>query len=300
MNRLEQEFLTHLKLERNFSSKTIDSYRRDIDKFFVFLTKEDILMDNVDSLVIRNFLTEELNNGISKRSCKRRLCALNHFYRYLNEEKYISGNPFHYIQSPKTEYRLPNHLFENQIEELFIKNRRRTDPLMLRDEALIEFLFYTGVRASELVSIKLTDINIKTRVVRIIGKGNKERMVPFTKECADTINDYLLNCRPSLANKSLPQSTILFLNNNGEQLTVRGLEYILKSIEEKTGDDVGLHPHLLRHSFASALLSNGADLRVIQELLGHESLNTTQIYTHISEEKIVTTYLNCHPRAKKK
>lgn len=299
MNKVESDFLSHLANERNYSPLTIDSYRRDLDKFFKFLLKEDVKMDDVDLIIIRNFLTEELNSGVSKRSCKRRLSSLHHFYNYLLVNSYVRINPFDFITSPKTEKRIPHVMYSDEIEALLKANQERKDDLALRDQAILEVLYFCGVRASELVNIELSDINIRNRVIRIFGKGRKERMVPFTFQCANTLNKYLKESRPLLQSKNPLLVPYLFLNNRGQKLTTRGLEYILDKIEEKTGEYVNLHPHLLRHSFATELLSNGADLRVIQELLGHTSINTTQIYTHVSEEKVKKEYLSAHPRAKK-
>ena len=299
MNKQLADFLINLQSDRNYSSKTVESYQRDIEKFYRFLLEEDIKADDVDLIVIRNFLSKEFMSGVSRRSCKRRLCALKHFYQYLVKTGQIETNPFNYVKSPKMEKKYPHILYSNQVEELLKENRNRTDLLASRDQAILELLYYSGVRASELVNIKLSDINTRNRVCRILGKGNKERIVPFTDTCALTIDKYIKECRPKLAKHNEQISIYLFLNNRGEQLTTRGLEYILKNIEEKIGLNLGLHPHLLRHTFATHLLENGADLRVIQELLGHESINTTQVYTHVTEEGMKKEYLSAHPRAKK-
>ena len=300
MNKPLSEFLNHLKYDRNYSDQTITSYQSDIEKFLSFIYKEDILMDQVDVIVIRNFLTDELNNGISKRSCKRRLSALKQFYDYMVKEGILSNNPFIFVNGPKTETKYPHALYKDQIEEIIEGCKKRNDPLAVRDLAIIETLYYSGIRASELVNLKVQDVDLKTRSLRVIGKGNKERQVPFTEECAKTLADYIKNERGRLLGKNKNPTAHLFLNNSGEQLTTRGLEYILDVVEEKTGVFVGLHPHILRHSFATHLLENGADLRVIQELLGHESINATQVYTHVSDEALKETYSSFHPRAHKK
>lgn len=300
MNKPLRNFLSHLEKERNYSPKTVISYQKDIEKFFVFLAKEDINMDDVDVLVIRNFLTVELNNGISKRSCKRRLSSLKHFYDYCVREGYVDENPFIFITSPKTDKRFPKVLTKDDIKTILEDNKKREDELMLRDQVILEILYYTGIRASECINLEIQDINFFNRIIRVIGKGNKERLVPFTLDCKKTIEKYLKDSRPKLANKQLEPSNILILNNNGKKLTTRGLEFILDQIQEKTGNFLDLHPHILRHSFATHLLENGADLRVIQELLGHESLNATQVYTHVTEEAMKKTYDTFHPRAKKK
>ena len=300
MNKPLKDFLDSLKFERAYSNETIRSYQNDIEKFFDFLLKEDVNMDDVDVIVIRNFLTEEINAGISKRSCKRRLSSLKLFYEFSYKKQYVKDNPFNYISYPKTEKRFPKVLYKEQIDEILNENKKRTDFLANRDQAILEVLYYCGLRASELVNIELQHVSLRKRFIRVLGKGNKERMVPFTEECAKTLETYLNVYRSQLLAKNKEPINYLFLNANGEKLTTRGLEYILDKIEEKNSLFVGLHPHILRHSFATHLLENGADLRVIQELLGHESLNTTQVYTHVSEKAMQETYIKFFPRAKKK
>ena len=301
MNKPEQEFLDHLLNVRNYSKKTVESYQEDIDIFCDYLFQEGILLEDVDLPCIRNFLTNELNRGVSKRSCKRRLCALKHFYKYMVNVGYLEDNPFLFITSPKTDKKYPHYLYHEQIEQLFEKNKERTDPLKNRDQAILYLLYYAGIRASELVNLTVQSVSIKERFVRVLGKGNKERIVPFTPDCQAVLKHYIDKERPILLMKKPRNLTsALFLNARGNQLTTRGLEYILDAIEEKIGLYVGLHPHILRHSFATHLLENGADLRVIQELLGHESINATQVYTHVTEEAMKETYLATHPRAKKK
>ena len=302
MNKQGFEFLNYLKYELLYSEQTVKSYSYDLNKFFDFLLKEGVLMDDVDSIIIRNFLTDELNNGISKRSCKRRLCSLNKFYKYLVTKNYISENPFAFVDRPKMDKKYPRTLYRDQIQDILENNKKRTDKLQERDQLILSLLYYCGLRASELVNLDMQHVNLKRRVLIIMGKGDKERMVPFTNECGDLIASYQKGLRMELLNKarSDKRSAYLILNDKGEKLTTRGLEYILDQIEEKTGTFVGLHPHLLRHSFATHLLENGADLRVIQELLGHESINATQVYTHVSAEAMKQTYIDAFPRAKKK
>lgn len=299
MNKPTNEFLTHLKNERNYSPQTIKSYGEDIEKFFDFLLEEDVLMDQVDIIVIRNFLTKELNSGVSKRSCKRRLSALKHFYTFLVEQKYVEDNPFLFIDVPKTDKKYPHALYKEQVREILTENAKRTDDLMIRDQAILSTLYFTGMRAAELVSLTIQSVTLNQRIIRVIGKGNKERMLPISEECKKDLERYINFTRKELLGNAKVPTNALFLNSRGEKLTTRGLEYILDSIEEKTGTFVGLHPHILRHSFATHLLENGADLRVIQELLGHESLNATQVYTHVTEKEMQQEYLSAHPRARK-
>ena len=225
---------------------------------------------------------------------------------------YVKENPFILVNAPKTETKYPHALYKEQIQELFSHNAKRTDSLKNRDQAILYLLYYSGIRAQELVTLDIQSISLKERTIRVIGKGNKERIIPFTKECQTILKQYMDNERKDLLIKYLAHQKTkekkeqdnltppLFFNARGERLTTRGLEYILDAIQEKTGLFVGLHPHILRHSFATHLLENGADLRVIQELLGHESINATQVYTHVTEEAMKETYLNTFPRAKKK
>ena len=300
MNKPAAEFLSYLQYGRNYSLKTIDSYKRDINKFLKFIDEEGVDMEDVDVIVIRNFLTDELNVGVSKRSCKRRLSCLNHLYKFLFTRGYVKENPFVYINNPKTDKRLPRVLYKEQVEEIFKQNRNRTDELAERDQAILSVLYYSGIRASELCAITLQNINLRQRYIRIIGKGNKERMVPFSEECKNDIEKYMKHSRVVFLSHTKMTPNQLFLTKDGNPLTVRTLERILDAIETKTGMFVNLHPHVLRHSYATHLLENGADLRIIQELLGHESINTTQIYTHVSEEAMVDTYHKAFPRAHKK
>ena len=300
MNKPESEFLAHLQTVRNYSPKTVSSYQEDIDKFCDYIFKEGVLLEDVDVICIRNFLTEELSQGISKRSCKRRLSSLRHFYKYMVNVGYIQDNPFIFISAPKVETKYPHALYKEQIEQIFKRNAERTDSLASRDQAILNLLYYSGIRAAELVTLDVQSVSLKERVVRVLGKGNKERIIPFTTDCQKVLKTYMDNDRKRFLKRSKELTPALFLNASGKRLTTRGLEYILDSIEEKIGLYVGLHPHILRHSFATHLLENGADLRVIQELLGHESINATQVYTHVTEEAMKETYMAAHPRAKKK
>ena len=309
MNKPIQEFAEHLQYDLGFSQRTVDSYSRDVEKFFAFLNEQGLKMDEVDLLVIRNFLTEELNSGVSKRSCKRRLSSLRKFYKYMVELGYVQDNWFVFISSPKTDKRYPQILYPEQVEKIFELNGQRTDFLATRDQAILYMLYYTGIRAMELVNLKMENVDLRQRTIRVLGKGNKERLVPFTVDCQKALVHYIDNVRPVLLarqpiltdkEKREEEPYILFFSDKGRKLTTRGLEYILDSIEKKTGSFVGLHPHVLRHSFATHLLENGADLRVIQELLGHANLNATQVYTHVSEEAMKETYFDAFPRARKK
>lgn len=289
-----------LKYRRNYSSKTIDSYEGDLEKYFSFLNTNEILMDEVTVSDIRNFLEVEINNGISKRSCNRRLSCYRTFYDFLVNEKYVEINPFLLVNSPKLEKRYPKTLYREQIEELLKANSARTDKFASRDQAILLLLYTSGIRASELVNIDIQRISTKNRIVSIVGKGNRERLATFTEQCQKSLEEYIEGTRQKQMKLAKEKSNALFLNKYGQRLSTRGLEYILVKIQEKTGIYLNIYPHIFRHSFATHLLENGADLRTIQELLGHKSLNSTQVYTHVSEETLRKEYYAHFPKAHKK
>jgi len=297
VNKPEQEFLDELAIHQ-YSQKTIDSYRRDIDGFFAFLDEEEVLFDLVGKATIRLYLATELQQGISARSCQRRLSALRHFYEYMAKRGYIKQNPFLFARAPKKPIRFPNALTVEQVSTLLESNKRRTDFLKERDQAILELLYASGLRVSELTSLRYNQIDFRSRVIRVYGKGKKMRIVPMTPVASEAMLLYYKNTRNKLLGKKKSQkpSDAFFLSAKGENLTPRGVEYILKTCEEKTGLHFGLHPHELRHSFATHLLEAGADLRMIQELLGHESLNTTQVYTHVSKKAMKEQYDLYFPR----
>lgn len=292
MDKIEK-FLEYLKLDLNYSDKTIKSYQQDIESFKKYLNSKGTDIEQANQQLIRMYLSEQMKEGRTKVTCCRRIAGLRHFYDFLVRSNFIKENPFLFVGAPKKEIRYPEALYLEQVEELFSKNRERTDDLKLRDQAIIELLYASGVRVSELVNIKMNAIDLKNRTIRVFGKGRKERMVMFSKSCQKTLKDYLIN------SQLRGSSDYLFTNAKGEQLTTRGVEYILEQIQNKCGVQLGLHPHMLRHTFATHLLEGGADLRVIQELLGHESINTTQVYTHITEEAMKYQFVMSHPRAKK-
>ncbi len=300
MNRPEAEYLSFLK-DRRMSPRTIESHQRDIDLFFTFLSKEGALFDQVDRLLIDNFLSEELLRGISKRSTARRLSSLRQFYAFCLEAGYVKKNPFALVGLPKVGKRLPDVLSEKQVDDLFDANAKRLGPLAIRDQAIILCMYSSGMRASEAVDMERSWIDFDTRVVNVIGKGDKERIVPISQEARDAMLEYGEKVRPLLEseNRSGIKAKAFFLSAKGRKLTVRGLEYIVRGIEAKCGLSLGLHPHEFRHSFATHLLDGGADLRLIQELLGHESLDTTQIYTHVSTKRLQEVYRSSFPRQKK-
>ena len=299
-----QEFYNFLKYELNMSENTIKSYVFDVNLFMNFLEKEGVDLKSVDKNVIRNWMTERLEhttyrgNLEGERSLARRICSLKKYFKFLLNKKYISENPFISIASPKKRIKNPDVLYAKQVAELLKANRERTDELASRDQALLEIMYCSGLRCSEVTGLIITQIDFHNRTILIKGKGGKERVVPFSENCKKYLLDYAKNLRKKLEQMAGERTNYFFLNSKGKKLTNRGLEYIIESISKKAGLSLGfsLHPHVLRHSFATNLLENGADLRVIQELLGHSSINTTQIYTHVSKENLKSQYDEFFPK----
>ncbi len=310
MNNYKEEFLLYLKHNLNYSDNTIKSYSQDIDLFLEFLNENKIDYLNITLDNVRDFIASRLDHTTyrgsneSYRSVKRRLSSLKKFYNYLYNKNLVSSNPFLLIKTPRNHNKLPEVLYQKQVEDLLNANKTRTDYLRDRDQALLELMYSSGLRCMEITNLKFSNIDIENRIMRIIGKGNKERLVPFSKDAKYYLKNYIEHLRKELVAKSLKEEDkdYVFLNSRGNKLTTRGLEYIIKEIQTKNGLDLGFdfHPHVLRHSFATRLLENGADLRVIQELLGHSSINTTQIYTHVSKENVKKAYDKYFPEEIKK
>ncbi len=295
------EYLDYLSVQKHYSDHTIDSYRRDIEKFLLYMNDEGFTYKTTNPTLIRNFLMREKRKGISSRSNERRLIACRKFYDYLLRREYVESNPFLLIKAPKVNKMPPQVLYEQELLKLFEFNARREDALAKRDQAIIELLYASGLRVSELTSLTLQDISSRSRILKIVGKGNKPRLVPYSIRAQEALNEYVQTTRKEiLLRNGVEQPTnALFINDRGKPLTSRGVEYILKKIDEKAGLNFQLHPHTLRHTFATHLLDNGADLRTIQELLGHKSLNTTQVYTHVSTQRMLEQYRKSFPRAVK-
>ncbi|MCH3909829.1 MAG: tyrosine recombinase [Bacilli bacterium] len=302
MNKAEKEYLDHLTYEKLYSAYTRKAYEGDIDEFFVYLAKEGTEFDSVDRLLIRDYLSTLLMNGVSKRSCQRKMSSMRGFYDYCKKHGYVGKNPFATMKSPKTPIRYPKALSIEEVDALFEANKKRGDPLALRDQAILELLYASGMRASEICALSIRQIDYRSRMIRVFGKEKKERLVPFSITAQNAMQDYYKISRPALLQKHKSGEMVdaFFLTYRGNKLSVRDLEYIMREIQSKTGYYYGLHPHELRHTFATHLLENGADLRLIQELLGHSSLNTTQVYTHVSSKMMKKQYDTFFPRQKKK
>lgn len=290
------EFQDYLLNVRRYSSNTVSSYSFDICDFTKFIRGlgkifKDIKVDDVKSWILD--LTER---QIGKRSIKRKMSSLKSFYAWMYLQKKVDSDPFEYVHSPKATHALPDFFSEKEIDSLLVANEKRTDKLKDRDQALLMLMFASGLRASEVVNLTFNQVDFDNRIMKVSGKGNKDRLVPFTNSAKESMLNYINGLRKDLLKED---TKYIFLNSKGNKMTVRGLEYILDEIEAKTGLYGKIHPHMLRHSFATKMLNRGADLRTIQELLGHSSIETTSIYTHVAYENMKETYEKTFPRAKK-
>lgn len=290
------EFQDYLLNVRRYSSNTVSSYSFDICDFTKFIRGlgkifKDIKVDDVKSWILD--LTER---QIGKRSIKRKMSSLKSFYAWMYLQKKVDSDPFEYVHSPKATHALPDFFSEKEIDTLLTANEKRTDKLKDRDQALLMLMFASGLRASEVVNLTFNQVDFDNRIMKVSGKGNKDRLVPFTNSAKESMLNYINGLRKDLLKED---TKYIFLNSKGNKMTVRGLEYILDEIEAKTGLYGKIHPHMLRHSFATKMLNRGADLRTIQELLGHSSIETTSIYTHVAYENMKETYEKTFPRAKK-
>ena len=263
------EFQDYLLNVRRYSSNTISSYSFDICDFTKFIRGlgkifKDIKVDDVKSWILD--LTER---QIGKRSIKRKMSSLKSFYAWMYLQKKVDSDPFEYVHSPKATHALPDFFSEKEIDSLLTANEKRTDKLKDRDQALLMLMFASGLRASEVVNLTFNQVDFDNRIMKVSGKGNKDRLVPFTNSAKEAMLNYINGLRKDLLKED---TKYIFLNSKGNKMTVRGLEYILDEIEAKTGLYGKIHPHMLRHSFATKMLNRGADLRTIQELLGHSSI----------------------------
>ena len=281
------EFIKYIK-GKNYSNKTLESYLSDIYYFCLFVKKD---LDKVNEEDIRDY-QECLNLKKEKSSSiRRRISSLKSFYKFLYRNNYIDKKdyPLSKVSMPKLEKRLPKFIYYNDLLEII--NESSKGPDGIRDRLIIEMLYATGVRVSELVNIKVNDIDFNNRRIVVTGKGNKERIVYYGEYAEEVLNEYL--------SVYYRKTEYLFVNSRGEQLTDRGVRYIIDKIMEKLSIKVHVTPHVLRHTFATDMLNNGCDIKVVQELLGHSSLKATEIYTHVTNEKLKEVYYRCFPRRDK-
>ena len=307
-----EEYLTHLRYQRDASVHTLRNYASDLYQFHHFLThtpagepRPEPDLGQIDHLTIREFLGALYQRHNRKSSVARKLAVLRSFMKYLAGQGVIPGSPAKNVASPKLEKNLPDHLSEDAVVEL-LEAPRSGARLGVRDQAILELFYATGIRVSELVGLNREDLDLEAGIVRVMGKGRKERMVPFGRKAGQSIQSWLEIWHECRAKRKAARRAAedasgdpLFLNNRGGRLTTRGVAVIVDRHVIRLAQRLRVHPHTLRHTFATHMLNAGADLRSIQELLGHESLSTTQKYTHVSTEQLVRVYKSCHPRARK-
>lgn len=300
MNEALQRFIKYIQNERMYSEYTILNYQKDVLEFEKWLKDESFGTLLKPSSNSGRYYTSFLNEHYRKpRSVSRKLSSLRNFYKYCVREGVCEKNPFGEVSAPKLDKTLPKFLYSEEIEILFDSINTQT-LLGIRDNALLEFMYGTGVRVSELCSIKEKDIDYINKQVIVMGKGKKERYLPLHDLVVDSLQEYVSFSRNELQLKNKKEvSDILFLNNHGGPLTPRGVRDILNRLVKKASETYKISPHMIRHTFATHLLNNGADLITVQELLGHANLSTTQIYTHISKEQLKREYMDKFPRARR-
>ena len=289
-----EEYIAYLKHEKNASSHTISSYKSDLLQLAQFLENKKLSLRDIDNIVLRGFLAVLYDRGEKKSTVGRKLAAIRSFLQFCVRKHWMVDNPAKMVSTPKQDKPVPSFLTEEEMQK-FLDLPQTAKPLDLRDKAILELLYATGIRVSELVGICLEDVIFIERLIRVRGKGKKERLVPFGRMAEMSLRSYL-RVR-SIINKGKVEETPLFLNYRGQKLSSRSVERTVDKYIRRSALRQKISPHSLRHSFASHLLSRGADLRVIQELLGHESLATTQKYTHLDLKHLLEVYRKSHPRS---
>jgi integrase/recombinase XerD len=288
-------FLTHVKVEKGLSPNTVSAYRQDLAKFSLFAQKRKLSLGAVGRDDLVDFLAALYRQNLESKSVARNLVTLRNFFRFAQVHELIAQDPSINLESPKIRRSLPGYLRLEDVDKLLQQPDGKT-ALGLRDRAMLEVLYSTGLRVSELISLRVNDLDTKVGCVRCIGKGDKERLVPVGKKALAMVEKYLAEARAELLGKS-PVVPTLFLNRRGRGLSRVGVWKILSAYGRRAGLRVALTPHMLRHSFATHLLERGADLRSVQLMLGHADISTTQIYTHVVEERLKQIYKAHHPRA---
>ena len=289
-----ESFMLTLEKERNFSLHTIKAYKNDLNRFNYFLnnTLRRKKLAKINRNDIRKFLAEEYDNGYSSKTVARRLATIKSYFKYLVKTELIQENISIHINSPKVPKKLPNFVDKNLIDTL-MKTPSLDTHIGIRDRAVLELFYSTGMRLSELVNMNIGDFEINKKLIRVIGKGNKERMIPYGRTAESAIKNYLkirnLSLKPAFAKKPL------FVNNSEKRISKRTIQRRMNNYIKLVADGKRIGPHLLRHTFATHLLDNGADIRAVKDLLGHSSLSSTQIYTHVSIEKLKKDYTQAHP-----
>lgn len=291
---LIEKYIDSLWLEKGLSQNTLESYQRDLKALTIWLDESNRSLESVRREDLLKYLADRMGNGIKARSTARALSCLRSFYRYLLREKLIKVDPTLRIENPKLGRPLPDSLTESDVERL-LAAPDLTTPLGVRDRAMLEVLYACGLRVTELVSLRLTDMNLRQGVLRVMGKGSKERLVPLGEEAINWLQQFIQESRDELLKKNLAED-VVFPSSQGKVMTRQTFWHRIKIHAEAAGIKKKLSPHTLRHAFATHLVNHGADLRVVQLLLGHSDLSTTQIYTHIARHRMKELHAEHHPR----
>jgi integrase/recombinase XerC len=292
-----EKYKEYLEVQRRYSTHTVNGYMTDLSQLNRYLEEQNLLLLQASTKDLRGFLASLRFEDNSAKSVQRKLSAIRGYYRFLKKQEWITDDPAAKIRSPQVTKKLPVFLDHDEISVIFSVPDTKTD-LGLRNLALLELLYATGVRVSEICGLDLDDLDLSKQTIRVIGKGRKERVVPFGRPAKNALSNYLL-ARTRLMSKSSKDSTHgLFLNKLGTRLSTRSVRRIIDQVIIKAGILQNVSPHVLRHTFATHMLQEGADLRSIQELLGHVSLSTTQGYTHVEMNRLLKVYDEAHPRAK--
>lgn len=291
------DFLNYLMIEKNSSPYTIEHYEKDINDFISFLKQQAIEgFAAVSYVLVRHYLVSLHEKKYARNTVARKISSMRSFYRFLNREKIVEHNPFAMASLPKKAKMLPQFLYEKELEKLFNVSDLST-PIGQRNQAILELLYGTGIRVSECCKLQLKDLDLFVEAVLVKGKGRKERYVPLGSFAIEALERYITNGRKMLLAKTENKSDSLFLNYKGEPLSARSVRNILNKIIEESSLTIHISPHVLRHTFATHMLNEGADLRAVQELLGHSQLSSTQVYTHVTKDHLKKIYNNTHPRA---
>ncbi|MCX7999765.1 MAG: tyrosine-type recombinase/integrase [Leptospiraceae bacterium] len=287
-----QDFLNYLEYEKNYSNHTLSAYFRDIQDFLVYCEREGLSYLEIDHKTVRSYFSHlHLTQKLDKKSQSRKLSALRSFYKYLFQREIISTNPVLYVSFPKIRKNIPKHFTPIEMETILETEIQKTPLIEKRNRAILEVLYSTGMRVFELVNARLENFSEKEAQIKILGKRNKERFVFLGKPALATLCEYL-------ELRGNPKKGYVFLNARGDKLTTRGVQYILEQFQKETGFRKKITPHKFRHTFATDLLNEGADIRHVQEMLGHESLSSTQIYLSVTKDRLKEIYRKAHPHAK--
>ena len=290
-----QDYLTMLRVERNLSPRTLEAYQRDLKHYLSFIVDKDIIsLSNISQMHIREYIRSLNEKGLAASSIARIFSSIRSYHKFLSAENYVNENPTLILTSPKAPKKLPYVLMEEEISAI-INAVVETFQYAKRDKAIIEMLYSCGLRVSELCALSLNNLYLNDDMIRIMGKGSKERLLPVGGRAKNFLNDYLIHCRPGIQKDK--GSSSVFLSRNGNPLTRAMINNILRKWSQVAGISKSVSPHTLRHSFATHLLEGGADLRFVQALLGHSDISTTQIYTHLDKHHLKEVYQTHHPRS---